>query len=37
VTRVMRTIAAHARSDRDDGGTEGLDESDDPGPHPERL
>src|SRR5579863_9311894 len=35
VTRVIRTIAAHARSDRDDGGTEGLDESDDPGPHPE--
>jgi GTP diphosphokinase / guanosine-3',5'-bis(diphosphate) 3'-diphosphatase len=37
VTRVSRTIAAHARSDRTDGETEGVDESDDPGPNPERL
>ncbi|MGH8302423.1 MAG: ACT domain-containing protein, partial [Steroidobacteraceae bacterium] len=37
VTRVMRTIAAHARSNRADGGLEGVDDSDDPGPNPERL
>src|SRR5579872_5620995 len=37
VTRVMRTIAAHARSDRADEEVEGLDEGDDPGPNPERL
>ncbi len=36
VTRVNRTIAAHARSDRH-GDTEGVDESDDPGSNPERL
>jgi guanosine-3',5'-bis(diphosphate) 3'-pyrophosphohydrolase len=35
VTRVSRTIAAHARSDRTDGETEGVDESDDPGPNPD--
>ena len=32
VTRVMRTIAAHARSDSADGGIEGADESDDSNP-----
>ncbi|MGH8327267.1 MAG: ACT domain-containing protein, partial [Steroidobacteraceae bacterium] len=37
VTRVNRSIAAHARSDRADGYIEGVDESDDPGPQPERL
>jgi GTP pyrophosphokinase len=37
VTRVSRTIAAHARSGPTDGEIEGVDENDDPGPNPERL
>ncbi|MHB8815408.1 MAG: RelA/SpoT family protein, partial [Steroidobacteraceae bacterium] len=37
VTRVIRTIAAHARIDSTDGDIEGGDESDDPGSNPERL
>jgi GTP pyrophosphokinase len=35
VTRVSRTIAAHARTDPADGHIEGVDESDDPDPNPD--
>ena len=35
VTRVSRTIAAHARTDPADGDIEGVDESDDQDPNPD--
>jgi len=35
VTRVTRTIAAHARTDPADGHIEGVDESDDQDPNPD--